>query len=190
MLRHFLSPVVSKAVVAASVVGCAFLVLPARAQAQDAAAGGGALGQGFGAQGQLAISGDAVAHFDKFNKAGWIFEVRPAADYFVIPAVSLGAVVGFAIDNAKDKGVLVGARAGFNFNFTEHVSFWARAGISYNHVSRPAPLTALSETDVNLALPILYHFAPHVFAGLGPYYNANLNGPDSYGFSSLVGGWF
>jgi hypothetical protein len=116
MVRHFLSPVVTKAV-AGLVVGCALSLLPARAGAQEpapapapapAAAPAGALGQGFGEQGQLVISGDAAAHFDKANKAGWIFEIRPAADYFILPSVTLGAVVGFGIDNDENKGFLVG----------------------------------------------------------------------------------
>lgn len=187
MLRHFLSPVVSKAVVVASVVGCALLVLPTRAQAQDASGGG--LGQGFGAQGQLAITGDATAHFDKVNKGGWVFEVRPAADFFVVPSVTIGAVVGFGIDNAKNKGVLVGGRVGYNLNVTPNVGAWARVGIRYNHVS-PDTGPSVHSTDLTVDLPILYHFAPHFFAGLAPYYNLNVSGPDSYGFASLVGGWF
>src|SRR5438477_13218771 len=91
MVRHFLSPVVMKAVVA-SVVGCALLVLPTRAQAQDASGGG--LGQGFGAQGQIAISGDLGASFDKVNNGGWRFGITPAGDYFILPSVSAGVVLG------------------------------------------------------------------------------------------------
>lgn len=183
-MRHSPLPVVSKAV-AASVLGCALLVLPTPAQAQDAPGG---LGQGFGAQGQLAITGDASAHFDKVNRGGWVFEVRPAVDYFVVPSVTVGAVAGFGIDNLKNKGVLVGARAGYNVNVTANVGAWARVGIRYNHVSFPNG--SLHETDVTVDLPILYHFSPHFFAGLAPYYNVNVSGPDSYGFASLVGGWF
>src|SRR5262245_47725719 len=144
MKRHLLSPKVARAV-AASAVGCALLVVSARAQAQDASGPNNALGQGFGAQGQIVIStetsggppfsGFSGAHFDKANKGGWIFEIRPAADYFVIPNVSVGAVAGFAIDNAKTKGVEVGGRAGFNFNVNEHLGAWGRAGVNFNHIS-------------------------------------------------------
>ena len=187
-MRHSLSPVVTKAVVAASVVGCALLTLPARAQAQDAAGGGG-LGQGFGAQGQVIVSGDAQAHFNKTNKVSWDFEVRPAADFVVIPSVTVGAVVGFGIDDQKNKGVLVGARAGYILNVTDHLGVWARAGIRYNHVSFQNG-TSGHETDATFDVPILYHFVPHFFAGLSPYYILNFQGPDSFGFSSIVGGWF
>src|SRR5262245_21345452 len=97
MVRHFLSPVVTKAV-AGFVVGCTLFMLPSVAAAQAPAAPpgpGGPLGQGFGEQGQIVVSGDASVHFDKVNQGGWIFEVRPAADYFILPQVTLGAVVGY-----------------------------------------------------------------------------------------------
>jgi hypothetical protein len=85
--------VVTKAV-AGLVVGCALLVLPARADAQTAPApapapsGGGGLGQGFGDAGQIVISGERLPRFSKTNNEGWNSRLQPAADYFVIPAVS------------------------------------------------------------------------------------------------------
>ena len=104
MVRHFLSPVVTKAV-AASVVGCALLGFSTLARAQDPApaapapAAPGALGQGFGEQGQFVISGEMNAGFTKVNHAGWVFSVKPAADYFIVPSISIGAALGFAIGN-------------------------------------------------------------------------------------------
>jgi hypothetical protein len=199
MVRHFLSPVVTKAV-AGLVFGCVLSMLPARASAQDPApapapapASSGALGQGFGEQGQIVISGDASAHFDKANKAGWIFEIRPAADYFIMPSVTLGAVVGFGIDSDENKGVLLGGRAGYSFNVNENLSLWGRAGLSYNRISSPTTpgmSVTNSATALNLSLPIMYHFVPHFFAAISPYYNLNFSGNDSYGFASVVGGWF
>ena len=52
-----------------------------------------------------------------------------------MPAVTVGAVLGFALNDASDKGFLVGGRAGFNFNFTDNVGIWGRAAFTYNHVS-------------------------------------------------------
>ena len=200
MVRHFLSPVVTKAV-AGLVVGCALSLLPARAGAQDPApapaapsAPAGALGQGFGEQGQIVISGDAAAHFDKANRAGWIFEIRPAADYFILPSVTLGAVVGFGIDSDENKGFLVGGRAGYSFNVNENLSLWGRAGLSYNRITSPSTIPNMTVTNattaLNLSLPIMYHFVPHFFAAISPYYNLNFSGNDSYGFASVIGGWF
>jgi hypothetical protein len=198
MMRHLLSPVVTKAV-AAAVVGCTLLILPTQARAQDpappppaaTAASTGALGQGFGEPGQFVISGEMNAGFTKVNHAGWVLSVRPAADYFIVPSISIGAALGFAIGNDDAKGFEVGARAGYNLNVTENVGVWPIVGISYNKVSAANNFSA-SSTYGNLYLPILYHIVPHVFAGIGPFYNLHIagDGDHSYGFRSTVGGWF
>ena len=86
MVRHPWSPVVTQAVVGL-VVGCALLVLPAVARAQ-AQPGASALGQGFGERGQLVISGEDFFGFDKVNHAGWRLTLKPAVDYFIMPAVT------------------------------------------------------------------------------------------------------
>ena len=131
MVRHFLSPVVTKAV-AGFVVGCA-LVLPARAHAQTqapppaAASGGGGLGQGFGEAGQIVISGDPgalSASFVKVNHGGWTAAITPAADYFVVPSVSVGVNATFLIGADSRKGFAIGGRAGYNLNVTENVGAW------------------------------------------------------------------
>ena len=96
-----------------------------------------------------------------------------------MPAVTLGAVVGFGIDSAENKGVLVGGRAGYNFNVTENLGVWGRAGVSYNHVSSPGlgnMTVTNSATVLNLSLPIMYHVVPHLFVGLAPYYNLKVVG--------------
>ena len=197
MVRHFLSPVVTKAV-AASVVGCALLILPTQARAQDPApaatpapAMAGALGQGFGEQGQFVISGEMNAGFTKVNHGGWVLGVKPAADYFIVPNISIGAALGFAIGNDDAKGFEVGARAGYNLNVTENIGVWPIVGISYNKVTAANNFSS-SSTYGNLYLPILYHIVPHVFAGIGPFYNLHIagDGDHSYGFRSTVGGWF
>jgi hypothetical protein len=67
---------------------------------------------------------------------------------------------------------------------------WGRAGVSYNRITSPAHLPELtvtnSATALNLSVPIMYHFVPHFFAAISPYYNLNFSGIDSYGFASVV----
>ena len=189
---------VTKAV-AASVVGCALLgFVSTQARAQDPApaatpapAMAGALGQGFGEQGQFVISGEMNAGFTKVNHAGWVLGVKPAADYFIVPSISIGAALGFAIGNDDAKGFEVGARAGYNLNVTENIGVWPIVGVSYNKVTG-ANNSGFSSTYGNLYLPLLYHIVPHVFAGIGPFYNLKIagDGEHSYGFRSTVGGWF
>jgi len=194
MVRHFLSPVVTKAV-AASVVGCALLVLPTRAQAQDAAGGG--LGQGFGAQGQLAISAELGAGFDKVTHGGWTAAIKPAGDYFILPAISAGGFAGFSTGNDSYQELLVGARGGFNVNVTSNVGAWAKVGVAYDHAKNPLrnPNTttfSTSTTYLTVDVPIMFHIVPHLFVGLGPYYYLKVagDGNTGYGAHSLVGGWF
>jgi hypothetical protein len=51
---------------------------------------------------------------------------------------------------------------------------------------------SISTTWITLYVPVMYHITPHLFAGIGPYYNLKIagDGNTGYGFSSLVGGWF
>jgi hypothetical protein len=192
MVRHFLSPVVTKAV-AASVVGCALLVLPAQARAQDPAPAAapppvpGTLGQGFGEQGQVVITGELNTAFDKVNDVGWVFRIQPAADYFFMPSISAGLVAALVFGNDSYKEQLIGARAGYNLNVTENLGAWAKAGVAYDHISG-----GFSTTWLTLDLPIMYHIVPHVFVGVGPYYYLKIagDGNTGYGFHSLVGAWF
>jgi hypothetical protein len=193
MVRH-LSPVVTKAV-AVLVFGCALLALPARANAQDAAAaGGGALGQGFGDKGQLAISGELGTSFDKVNHGGWTFLIKPAGDYFVIPSVSLGGFAALVLGNNSRTEEGVGVRAGYNLNVTPNIGVWPKAGVAYDHASVASGQTTVSTstTWVTVDAPIMFHIIPHLFVGLGPYYYLKVagDGNTGYGVHSLVGGWF
>lgn len=198
MKRHFLS-VVTKAVVGGLVVGCA-LVLPARAHAQTqtqpppAATGGGGLGQGFGDTGQIAISGELNAIFTKTNHEGWTAAITPALDYFVIPNVSVGGSLTALVGDNSRTGIGVEGRAGYNLNVTEQLGVWPRAGIGYSHESAGSGATSssLSATVAHFYVPVLYHIIPHVFVGLGPFYELKVagDGNSSYGIRSTVGGWF
>jgi hypothetical protein len=195
MVRHFLSPVVTKAV-AGLVVGCALLVLPAvaRAQAPAAPGGGGGLGQGFGEAGQLVISGEDFLGFAKENNAGWRMTIQPSVDYFVVPNISVGGVGAFIVGNNSFREQLIGLRAGFNVNVTENLGAWARVGVAYDHQTVPGttPQRSISTTWLTAYVPITYHIVPHLFVGLGPYYNLKVGGDGNtgYGVSSLIGGWF
>lgn len=198
MVRHLLSPVVTKAVTG-FVVGCA-LLLPARVHAQTpapapAATGAGAgLGQGFGDTGQIAISGDLNAFFSKTNHAGWTAQIQPAADYFIIPSVSVGGSVTLLLGDNSTTGIGVAARAGYNLNFTDQLGVWPIVGVGYAHVSSGSGTTSTSAsaTVAHFYVPVLYHIIPHVFVGLGPFYDLKIagDGENTYGIRSTVGGWF
>lgn len=201
MVRHLLSPVVTKAV-AGLVVGCALLVLPARVHAQDAPppapvarGGGGGLGQGFGEAGQIAISGEMNAGFDKVNHEGWTLRIQPAGDYFIMPMISVGLTAALILGDHSYLEELIGGRGGFNLNLTENLGIWGKLGFALDHASaKNAADQTVSNTLTFLTVdvPITYHIIPHVFVGLGPYYYLKLSGTGNtgYGAHSFVGGWF
>ncbi len=196
MMRLSLSRIAkwTKAGVALTVFGLV-TALPGRASAQDPAAASsgmptGSLGQGFGEQGQFVVTSDAFTSFTKTNNSGWTFLLVPGLDYFIAPAITVGGGVALRLDDSDTKYYGVSVRAGFNFNFTEHVSFWARGGFAFDQIS--APGGSSSATFLQGSLPICYHVTPHAFLGAGPFYNLNLSGDvsNTYGFSSLVGIWW
>jgi hypothetical protein len=197
MMRLSLSGIAKRTTAGVALTVCGLLTaLPGRAAAQDppppaASMPAGSLGQGFGEAGQVVISGETFTEFNKTSNQGWAFALQPAADYFIIPNVSVGGAIGFAIGSEEYRALQVAARAGFNFNFTEHVSFWGRVGISYGRTSALGVPTS-SNSFANLFVPINYHIVPRVFIGVGPFYNLNISGDASnnYGFASVVGAWW
>jgi hypothetical protein len=194
MVRHFLSPVVTKAVTASVVVG-ALLLVSARAQAQTPDSGANnALGQGFGAQGQIAISGDLGASFDKVNHGGWRFGITPAADYFLAPSISAGAVLGLVLGNDSYSEEIARARVGYNLNVTPMFGLWPKAGIAFDHTSTTVGNTksTTNTTWLTIDAPLMVNIVPHLFVGFGPYYYLKIAGGGNTGFGahSLVGGWF
>jgi hypothetical protein len=176
---------VTKAV-AASVVGCALLILPARAKAQDAA---GALGQGFGAQGQLALSSEANLSFDRVNHGPWILILRPSADYFLAPSISGGLVLSYVQRSGDIKAYGAGARVGYSLNVTPNVGIWPKVGILYEHDTFGTATG--STTWISTLLPFLFLPAQHFFVGAAPYYNLKIagDGEHDFGFTTLFGGW-
>ena len=194
MMRLSLSHMLKRAGVALTVVGL-LTALPGRASAQDPAAAApmpaGSLGQGFGEQGQVVISGEMFTAFQKTNNQGWAFNLQPAADFFLIPNVTVGGALGFGIGSDEQRAFRVAARAGFNFNVTEHVSVWGKAGITYGWRSEMG--ASASESFFNLFAPINYHIVPRVFIGVGPFYNLKMSGEfaaTNYGLTSVVGAWW
>ena len=149
------------------------------------------MGQGFGEVGQVVISGESFTGFTKVNGAGYSFNFQPAADYFIAPSVTIGGAVGFGLGSDDAKAFRLAARAGFNFNFSEHLSFWGKAGITYGWASVAG--SSSSESYANFFLPVNYHIVPRVFVGVGPFYNLKMSGDfaaNNYGFASVVGAWW
>jgi hypothetical protein len=153
-------------------------------------------GGSFGGATQWVLSmatatGSSTFFLHKVSGGSWELNLQPALDYFITDRVSIGGLVG--VDHTSgDAGattVSVGARAGFNVNVVDRVTFWPTAGLYVSHVSLPHD----SNTATRLAIfaPFLFHPAPHIFVGAGPSFQLGLSGGDYklYGLDVIIGGW-
>jgi len=141
----------------------------------------------FGGAGQIAISGDLEAHL----RSGWELRIHPAADYFIIHNLSLGGVLGLTYTSGEPSTTTVdlGARVGYNLAIAEQIGIWPRVGLFYAHTSRHPDSSSTAVLRLDAAF--LYHLAPHLFVGLGPYFTQDIDGGGhGYGIDSTVGGWF
>jgi hypothetical protein len=180
-----------------SVVLVAFVVAGAAraAVAEGAFAPAPQPGGGFGAQGEWVISGAAVevnsASASFRTGGGGSINIHPAADYFIVNAISIGGVFGVSHGGSVTT-LEFGARAGFNLNINEHIGVWPMAGISVTHVSDSMAHTSSTPATLTIFAPFLYHIVPHLFVGGGPSFFLALNGSNdnSFGIDSIIGGWF
>jgi hypothetical protein len=142
-------------------------------KAQQAALSGGVFGQ----KGQLVISSDASLLFG-YTTAGDYGAIRilPAADYFLMDNLSLGAsaTLGFAFGDSTGLTLGLAPRAGYNLKLGENVSLWPRASLGFLVIDE-ANLAADSvlgtqgfNFQVDLYAPFLFHVTPSFFVGIGP----------------------
>lgn len=144
-------------------------------------------GGGFGVAEQIVISGDLEAHL----RSGWELRLHPAADYFIATNISVGAVLGLTYDSGvpSTTTIDIGARAGYSLGIAEKVGIWFKGGIYYTHTWEHPD--SHGSAAFRIDAPLLYHLAPHLFAGIGPYFALDLSGGgNGYGLDSIVGGWF
>jgi opacity protein-like surface antigen len=115
-------------------------------------------------------------------------------DYFVIPNVTIGAVVGLSTRSgrAATTAITLGARAGYNLQLGDRFSLWPTAGLNFAHFSTSDNGGSDSSTYFNLDVPFLFHVVPHFFLGIGPFLHVGLGDgdPNVLGIQSLIGGWF
>jgi hypothetical protein len=125
--------------------------------------------------------------------------LKPAADYFVMENISLGAIV--TIEHTFQEGpnptnLGVGARAGYNLPIAENASVWAKVGFAIANRDQ-ASLGAGStggdtSAEITLDVPVLFHPVNHFFVGFGPLVTFRVGGADGIGLAlnSTVGGYF
>jgi hypothetical protein len=154
-----------------------------------------AYAQRFGDEGQLVIQDDAKLQIGGTTQNGQnngaAILLQPAADYFVVHSVSLGAQLLYS-DSGGNQVVGVAPRVGYNVTITDDVSFWIRGYVGYAHAWGPGYQN--DSIFLEAYAPLLWHPATHFFLGLGPYVTPSfeINRPTfvSFGLATTVGGWF
>jgi hypothetical protein len=185
----------------------ASLVTARRASAVDGPA------EHFGHAGHLVLSSDANLSLIHTSVSGGgdatVLSLRPAADYFVIPRLSIGGFVPFQYatsGNYSSTSIGIGARVGFDAAIASYFSIWPQLGLSFNsstvHVSGTGPATggvyafnpgSNNALTFSAYLPFLIHPADHFFVGLGPRLDADITGDYKtilWGLTFVIGGYF
>jgi hypothetical protein len=145
--------------------------------------------------------------------SGTVFSIAPAADYFVIQGLSIGAQVMVGVVSTSppmgQKGTTttlygVAPQIGYNLALTDSISFWPKVFFAYAGSSESDNGLSQSAGTIGLFAPFLFHIATHFYAGVGPdvatqaFVNqsqGNMNNPNptkitTWGAMATVGGWF
>lgn len=157
---------------------------------------------GFGRRHQWVVSSDAAMSIQNTrqhdtNRGSISVTVSPAADFFVIENLSIGAGAGLQFVRAGDARSMrfsVGPRVGYNVELTHLLSFWPRVGISYSYSkTHEEEINAKNNAvGVNAFAPVMMHPVEHFFIGFGPFVDADLNGSARgilWGGRMTLGGW-
>jgi len=165
----------------------------------------------FGDSGQLAISSDAsieIRHVSPSAGSSYTtITLAPAVDYFVIDGLSVGGFIALshtALENSDFTVFGIGPRVGYNITLNDSVSIWPKVGFSFTSFSSGEETdgdgdVVLEESTgnegiaLNLFVPIMFHPAPHFFAGFGPFLDVDLSGDNKatyIGARLSLGGWF
>jgi opacity protein-like surface antigen len=165
----------------------------------------------FGNKGQIAISSEVGATFERTTVSGTdgsttSFTLRPGVDYFLMKGLSLGVFGGVhheSVPAGSTTTFAVGPRVGYDFAFSDYFSLWPRAGVSFNStkvevdgvevggVETPSASTTNDAVAINLFAPLLFH-THRFFAGVGPALDTDLSGDakaTTFAVRVTLGGW-
>jgi hypothetical protein len=210
------APAAAPAAVTAPEPAAAPLAAPAQAVAPEAAKESGE--EPFGKAGVINIGSDIsldVHHTGYSAPSGGVapssttsYAIGPAADYFVIDNLSLGAMVlfqriPFPGIEAKEDIISFEPRIGYHIPLVpEKLGLWPRLSYFYEHgklMVSGAPDTTLKSMGISAFVPLLIHPVEHFHFGFGPYFqtdlSAKLDGQDdakatTIGLRLEIAGWW
>ncbi len=122
--------------------------------------------------------------FDNNGGSATQFGLAPAADFFVVDNLSLGAQVLFSLTAVSPAsptapGQLqtpsttvttlgIAPQIGYNIALGSSVSFWPKAFFAYATTSQSNNYPSYAVASVGLFAPLLFHPMRHFYLGLGP----------------------
>jgi hypothetical protein len=143
-----------------------------------------------------------------------LFSLAPAADYFVIDNLSLGAqlMLGFLSSSPPAPGQGdtttmwgIAPQIGYNISLSDSISFWPKLFFAFAGASVSNNGGSVNSGTLGIFAPFLFHVATHFYFGIGPDLSTqafvnestgngqNVNNPakvTTFGAMATVGGWF
>jgi hypothetical protein len=174
--------------------------------------------EGFGKAGVINVASDlslSVEHTIYSPPSGptpasvTSYAIGPAADYFVVDNLSVGAPLLFGrtdvggTGSASETMVRIAPRVGYHISLVpERFGLWPRLEIGYESATRKATgIAEVAEKKVVLGVfvPLLIHPAEHFHIGIGPYCETDLSSKEDsndgmketkIGLRTEVAGWW
>jgi hypothetical protein len=143
--------------------------------------------------------------------SGTEFALAPAADYFVIPNLSIGGNILFGLlspAHGSGTGTTytlfgIAPRVGYNIPITDMISFWPKVFFGYTTASGSNNSGGYNSAALGVFAPIMFVPATHFVLGIGPNFSTQLSnnatgsgtsvaGPKltQVGIQATIGGWF
>jgi hypothetical protein len=143
---------------------------------------------------------------------GTAFALDPAADYFVIRNLSVGANVLFGVLNpapppqapppspppfpvtrrVSETVFGIAARVGYNLTLTDTISFWPKLYFGYVTISTTTNLNAndlpssgANATAIGIFAPFMFQLATHFLLGIGPNFSTQLSNNQTSGSTAI-----
>ena len=150
--------------------------------------------------------------------SGTEFAVAPAADYFVIPNLSVGGNILFELlSPAHGSGTGtsytlfgIAPRVGYNIPLTDMISIWPKVYFSYITGSASNNGGSANAAAIGIFAPVMFVPATHFVLGIGPNFSTQLSSNSTaspagsvsvsgstslpkvtqVGIQATIGGWF
>jgi hypothetical protein len=215
MSRRLLS--LGAAATLSMLAGSALAQDPAPAAVEpNAPAPAGEAVEGFGKAGVINIASDltfSIQHTSFKAPAGGTnpdsttsYSIGPAADYFVIDNLSLGALLLFSktsVGTGSANTIAFTPRVGYHIPLVPgSLGLWPRLEFGYASTTfktTGAPDQTEKRTSLGVFVPLLIHPVEHFHIGIGPFFDTDLSAKDAgqdgvkettLGLETEIGGWW